>query len=65
VVGSNPVGSGNLDIAISSDGKYIYTLNSAAGTIGVFAIQPDGTLNNVDEIQGLPKSVGFNGIAAL
>jgi 6-phosphogluconolactonase len=65
VVGSNPAGSVNLDIAVSGDGKYLYSLNSGAGTIGVFAIQSDGTLNNVDEIQGLPKSVGFNGIAAL
>jgi 6-phosphogluconolactonase len=65
VVGSNPEGSGNLDIAVSSDGKYVYTLNSAAGTIGVFSVQADGALTNIGEIPGLPKSVGFNGIAAL
>lgn len=65
VVGTNPAGSTNLDIAVSADGKYLYSLNSSTGTIGVFAIQQDGTLNNVDEIQGLPKSAGFNGIAAL
>jgi 6-phosphogluconolactonase (cycloisomerase 2 family) len=65
VVGANPAGSTNLDIAVSGDGKYLYSLNSGTGAIGVFAIQQDGTLNNVDEIQGLPKSAGFNGIAAL
>src|SRR6202034_4089603 len=27
VVGENPEGSGNLDIAVSSDGRFIYTLN--------------------------------------
>ena len=64
VVGTNPAGSTNLDIAISADGKFLYTLNSGAGTIGVFAIQPDGTLNSLTEVGGLPKTSGFNGIAA-
>jgi 6-phosphogluconolactonase len=64
VVGTNPTGSTNLDIAITADGKFLYTLNSGAGTIGVFAIQPDGTLNNLTEVGGLPKTAGFNGIAA-
>jgi hypothetical protein len=31
-------------IAISADGNFLYTLNSADGTIGAFAIQKDGTL---------------------
>jgi len=65
VVGVNPPDSGNLDIAISSDGKFVYTLNSASGSIGCFAIQPDGSLLLVNEVGGLPKAVGFNGIAAL
>lgn len=65
VVGTNPEGSTNLDIAISSDGKYLFTLNSGTGTIGVFGIQKNGTLDNLGEIEGLPKSAGFNGIAAL
>lgn len=65
IVGTNPEGSTNLDIAISSDGKYLFTLNSGTGTIGVFGIQKNGTLDNLGEIEGLPKSAGFNGIAAL
>jgi 6-phosphogluconolactonase len=65
VVGTNPDGSTNLDIAVSGDSKYVFTLNSGTGTIGVFAIQGNGALQNVDEIGGLPKSAGFNGIAAL
>jgi 6-phosphogluconolactonase len=64
VVGTNPEGSTNLDIAVSGDSKYVFTLNSGSGTIGVFAIQNNGTLRNVDEIAGLPQSVGMNGIAA-
>jgi hypothetical protein len=43
----------------------VFTLNSGPGTIGVFAIQSNGALRNVDEIDGLPESVGMNGIAAL
>lgn len=65
VVGTNPDGSTNLDITVSGDSKYVFTLNSGTGTIGVFAIQGNGALRNVDEIGGLPKSAGFNGIAAL
>ncbi len=65
VVGTNPAGSTNLDIETSGDGKFVYTLNSGTGTVGIFSIQSDGTLNNLGEIEGLPKSAGFNGIAAL
>jgi 6-phosphogluconolactonase len=64
VVGSNPAGSGNLDIAVSGDSKYLYSLNSGAGTIGIFAIQQDGSLISLGQIEGLPKAAGFNGIAA-
>ena len=55
----------NLDIAVSGDGKYLYTLDSAIGAISIFAINSNGTLTSLGEIEGLPKSVGFNGIAAL
>jgi len=65
VVGTNPEGSTNLDVTVSGDSKYVFTLNSSSGTIGVFAIQSNGALSNVDEIGGLPRSVGVNGIAAL
>jgi 6-phosphogluconolactonase (cycloisomerase 2 family) len=65
VLGFNPAGSTNLDIAVSSDSAYLYTLNSGTGTIGIFAIQSEGTLINLGEIEGLPASAGFNGIAAL
>src|ERR1700692_4234871 len=33
VVGENPHGATNLDITVSSDGKFIYTLNSVEGAI--------------------------------
>ena len=54
------------DIAISADGKFVYTINSQSGNIGIFAInQQNGTLTSLGQAGDLPKSVGFNGIAAL
>lgn len=64
IVGTNPSGSVNLDMAVSADGRYIYTLNGGTGTIGVFAVQQDGTLANLAEVEGLPATAGINGIAA-
>ena len=51
--------------AISGDGNYLYTLNSGTGSVGIYSINSDGTLSNPGDIEGLPKTVGFNGIAAL
>ena len=65
VLGINPTGSGNLDIAISADSKFLYSLNSGNGTIGIFGIQEDGTLLNVGEASAIPAKAGFNGIAVL
>jgi DNA-binding beta-propeller fold protein YncE len=65
VVGSNPDGSVNLDIAASADGKNIYTLNSGSGNIGIFAIEQDGTLTSLGEAGDFQKFAGFNGLAAL
>jgi 6-phosphogluconolactonase len=66
VLGNNPAGSHNVDIAVSADGKFVYTINSQSGNIGVFAInQQDGSLTSLGQAGDLPKSVGFNGIAAL
>jgi len=64
VVGTNPAGSGNLDIAISSDGRFLYSLNSAGGSIGTFAINADGSLTNLGVVGGLPAGSSLNGIAA-
>lgn len=61
IVGVNPTGSGNLDIA---DSKFLYSLNSGNGTIGVFGIQEDGSLLNLGETEGISAKAGFNGIAA-
>jgi 6-phosphogluconolactonase len=65
VVSTLPEGSTNLDVAISADGKYLFNVLSGAGEIGVFIINADGTVNQLGSIDGLPQTVGFNGIAAL
>lgn len=65
IVGENPTGSHNVDIAITADGKFLYTINSQSGQVGTFAINQDGSLTDLGQAGDLPKSVGFNGIAAL
>jgi 6-phosphogluconolactonase len=64
VVDENPTGSHNVDIAITAHGKYLYTINSQSGNIGMFAINQDGSLTELGQAGDLPRSVGFNGIAA-
>jgi 6-phosphogluconolactonase (cycloisomerase 2 family) len=52
-------------MTVSGDGKYLYTLNSGTGSIGVYNINSDGTLGSPGNIEGFPSTAGFNGIAAL
>jgi 6-phosphogluconolactonase len=51
-------------MAVSSDERYLYTLNAATGSIGIFSVQSDGSLINLDQFDGLQASAGLNGIAA-
>jgi 6-phosphogluconolactonase len=65
VLGVNPTGAGNLDIAVTADSQFLYSLNSGNGTIGVFAIeQAGGALVNLSEDPVISAKAGFNGIAA-
>lgn len=64
IVGANPTGSTNLDIAASANGRFVYTLNAGSGAIGIFSTDTDGSLQRVGEADGLPASAGLNGIAA-
>ena len=65
ILSTLPSGGNNLDMAISGDGKYLFNLQSGVGAIGVFTINSDGSLNQLEDIEGLPKTAGFNGMAAL
>jgi 6-phosphogluconolactonase len=62
---TDPEGTTNLDMTVSGDGKFLYTLDSGIGSVSVYSINSDGTLNQLGDIEGLPKTAGFNGIAAL
>ena len=53
-----------LGVERSADSKFLYSLNAATGAIGIFAIQPGGSLTNLGTTGGLPASAGLNGIAA-
>jgi 6-phosphogluconolactonase len=64
VVAANPAGATNLDITVSADGKFLYTLNSRNGTIGIFAIQTNGTLKTAASAGGMTPNSRFNGIGA-
>jgi 6-phosphogluconolactonase (cycloisomerase 2 family) len=65
VLGNNGTGAGNLDVAVTADSKFLYSLNSGNGTIGVFAIdQQGGALSSVSEDPVISAKAGFNGIAA-
>ena len=64
IVSTLPEGVNNLDITISSNGKYLFNLLSGSGEIGVYSINNDGTLTQLGVIEGLPQTAGFNGIAA-
>ena len=63
-MGTNPSGSINLEIVISSDGKYLYTLDSGTDTVSIFAVNQDGTLNSLGDAGGLSDNAGLEGMAA-
>ena len=65
ILASNPPNSASLDIAVSSDGRLLFNLNPASGTIGVFRIESDGTLSTQTPIAIGPDTLPFSGIAAL
>lgn len=65
ILSTLPAGAVNLDVTTSADGKHLFNIQSGAGVVGVYTINSDGTLNQLGDIEGLPKTAGFNGIAAL
>jgi 6-phosphogluconolactonase len=62
--GVTGVGTGPLDMAMSTNGRYLYTLNGGDNTIGAFRVDGKGglTLIAADAASGLPASA--NGLAA-
>jgi 6-phosphogluconolactonase (cycloisomerase 2 family) len=55
-------GTRPLDMDLSDDGRFLYTLNIGNDTISAFRVKPDGSLNHFGTIGGVPD--GANGLAA-
>ena len=53
-----------LDLSISRNGDFLYSLEVGAGAIGQYRINSDGTLSLIGTLTGLPVVGGFQGIAA-
>lgn len=56
-----PTGNGPLDLVLTQDGRYLYTLNSADDTIRAFRVLAGGRLTPLENIS-VPD--GSNGLAA-
>ncbi len=63
VTGSTGPGSGPIDMTMSRNSRYLYSLNSGNGTISVFLIRAGGSLESLGTVNGLPATA--NGLAGL
>jgi len=59
--GEPGVGTRPLDMDLSNDGRFLYTLNIGNDTISTFRVLPDGALEHLEATAGVP---GANGLAA-
>ena len=62
VTGSTGNGSAPIDMALSNNGHYLFTLNGGTNTIGAFKIHADGSLSPLPGANGIPA--GANGLIA-
>lgn len=62
VTASTGAGSTPIDMALSSDGRFAFSLNPGVGTIASFRVRTDGSLVNVATVPGIPASA--SGLAA-
>jgi 6-phosphogluconolactonase (cycloisomerase 2 family) len=59
--GEPGTGTNPLDMDLSDDGRFLYTLNIGTNTISTFRVGPDGSLKLLGAIPGV---AGANGLAA-
>jgi 6-phosphogluconolactonase (cycloisomerase 2 family) len=57
-------GTAPIDLGLSRDGRFLYVLNAAAGTIGGFATDAAGGLATIPGANGLAPASGLQGLAA-
>lgn len=62
VTGSTGNGSGPIDMALSNNGRYLFTLNGGSHTIGAFKVHANGSLSPLPGADEIPP--GANGLAA-
>jgi 6-phosphogluconolactonase (cycloisomerase 2 family) len=55
-------GSGPIDMALTRNSRFLYSLNSGNGSIGGFQVSEDGGLQTIPGVAGLPA--GSNGLVA-
>jgi 6-phosphogluconolactonase len=53
----NTQGSTPLDLAVSSDGQFLYNVLPGSGKVAAWKINGDGSLTKVGEFAGLPQTV--------
>jgi 6-phosphogluconolactonase len=63
IVGVTGSGTLPLDIGVSHDGNFVYSLETGAGTVGIFHVNADGTLTSLGTGASYPAVSGFQGIA--
>jgi 6-phosphogluconolactonase (cycloisomerase 2 family) len=64
ITGNTGAGSTPLDLDTSRDGKYVYVLEAGTGTIGAFAVRPDGGLTELPDTPSQAARTGQMGLAA-
>lgn len=60
--GEPGAGTRPLDMDLSDDGRFLYTLDIGTDTITAFRVQPDGSLQHAGQFAGVPD--GANGLVA-
>jgi 6-phosphogluconolactonase (cycloisomerase 2 family) len=63
IVGTAGAGTLPLDIGMSRNGQFVYSLETGAGMIGIFQLNADGTLTSLGTAGGYAAVSGFQGIA--
>ena len=61
---TTPTAGGPIDLAVSSDGRFVYSENGGAGTIDEFRVETNGALTPIGQITGLQAHV-IEGLAAV
>ena len=58
-------GGAPVDVAITTNGRFLYNVNAFDGTVSAFQInKADGSLTSLGAVNGLPINDGAVGIAA-